>query len=65
MNHVRGGSIKLEMRFLPDVWITCEVCEGKRYQKCLEVNWKGKNIHDILQMPVGEAVKFFANHEKS
>ena len=60
-----GGSIKLEMNFLPDVWITCEVCEGKRYtRECLEVNWKGRNIHDILQMPVGEAVKFFANHRK-
>ena len=60
-----GGSIKLEMNFLPDVWITCDNCEGKRYtRECLEVTWKGKNIHDVLQMPVGEAVEFFANHRK-
>jgi excinuclease ABC subunit A len=60
-----GGSIKLEMNFLPDVWITCDNCEGKRYtRECLEVTWKGKTIHDVLQMPVGEAVEFFANHRK-
>ena len=60
-----GGSIKLEMNFLPDVWITCDVCNGKRYtRETLEVTWKGKNIHDILEMPVGEAVEFFANHRK-
>ena len=60
-----GGSIKLEMNFLPDVWITCDVCNGKRYtRETLEVTWKGKNIHDILEMPVSEAVEFFANHRK-
>lgn len=60
-----GGSIKLEMNFLPDVWITCDICAGKRYtRETLEVTWKGKNIHDILEMPVGEAVEFFANHRK-
>ena len=60
-----AGSIKLEMNFLPDVWITCDVCEGKRYtRECLEVTWKGKTIHDILEMPIGEAVKFFENHRK-
>ncbi len=60
-----GGSIKLEMNFLPDVWITCDVCKGKRYtRETLEVTWKGKNIHDILEMPVSEAVEFFANHRK-
>jgi len=60
-----GGSIKLEMNFLPDVWITCDICQGKRYtRETLEVTWKGKNIHDILEMPVGEAVEFFANHRK-
>ena len=60
-----AGSIKLEMNFLPDVWITCDVCEGKRYtRETLEVTWKGKNIHDILEMPVGEAVVFFENHKK-
>ena len=60
-----GGSIKLEMNFLPDVWITCDICDGKRYtRETLEVTWKGKNIHDILEMPVKEAVDFFANHKK-
>ena len=60
-----AGSIKLEMNFLPDVWITCDVCEGKRYtRECLEVTWKGKTIHDVLEMPIGEAVKFFENHKK-
>ena len=60
-----AGSIKLEMNFLPDVWITCDVCKGKRYtRETLEVTWKGKNIHDILEMPVSEAVEFFANHRK-
>ncbi|MDP6870089.1 MAG: excinuclease ABC subunit UvrA [Candidatus Poseidoniaceae archaeon] len=60
-----GGSIKLEMNFLPDVWITCDICHGKRYtRETLEVTWKGKNIHDILEMPVSEAVDFFSNHRK-
>ena len=60
-----AGSIKLEMNFLPDVWIECDICNGKRYtRECLEVTWKGKTIHDVLQMPVGEAVSFFKNHKK-
>ena len=60
-----GGSVKLEMNFLPDVWITCDICSGKRYtRECLEVLWKGKNIHDILEMPVVEATEFFKNHKK-
>jgi excinuclease ABC subunit A len=60
-----AGSIKLEMNFLPDVWITCDICSGKRYtRETLEVSWKGKTIHDILQMPVNEAEKFFVNHRK-
>jgi excinuclease ABC subunit A len=60
-----AGSIKLEMNFLPDVWIECDICNGKRYtRECLEVTWKGKNIHDVLQMPVGEAVTFFEHHRK-
>jgi excinuclease ABC subunit A len=60
-----AGSIKLEMNFLPDVWITCDICDGKRYtRECLEVMWKGKTIHDILQMPIGQAVNFFENHRK-
>jgi len=60
-----GGSIKLEMNFLPDVWITCDICHGKRYtRECLEVEWRGRTIHDVLQMPVAEAVDFFKNHRK-
>ncbi len=60
-----GGSIKLEMNFLPDVWITCDICDGKRYtRECLEVTWKGRNIHDVLQMPVADAVDFFKHHRK-
>ena len=60
-----GGSIKLEMNFLPDVWITCDICDGKRYtRECLEVTWKGRTIHDVLEMPVAEAVTFFQHHRK-
>ena len=60
-----GGSIKLEMNFLPDVWITCDICNGKRYtRECLEVEWRGRTIHDVLEMPVAEAVEFFKNHRK-
>ena len=60
-----GGSIKLEMNFLPDVWVNCDICHGKRYtRETLEVTWKGRNIHDVLQMPVSEAVMVFANHRK-
>lgn len=60
-----AGSIKLEMNFLPDVWVTCEVCKGKRYtRETLEVEWKGKNIHDILEMSVSEATELFPNHKK-
>jgi len=60
-----GGSIKLEMNFLPDVWVTCEVCKGARYtRETLEVNWKGRTISDILGMSVAEAVDFFANQRK-
>ena len=60
-----GGQIRLEMNFLPDVWITCEQCKGMRYNReTLEVRWRGKNIHDILQMTVSEAADFFQNHPK-
>ena len=60
-----GGSIKLEMNFLPDVWITCDICNGKRYtRECMEVEWRGRTIHDVLEMPVSEAVEFFKNHRK-
>ncbi len=57
-----AGSKKLEMNFLPDVWVTCEVCKGKRYtRETLEVKWRGKTIHDVLEMSVEEACDFFAN----
>ena len=57
-----AGSKKLEMNFLPDVWVTCEVCKGKRYtRETLEVKWRGKTIHDVLEMSVEEACAFFAN----
>ena len=54
------GQIKIEMQFMSDIWITCEVCKGTRYtQKTLEVNYRGKNISDVLKMPVSEALDFF------
>ena len=57
-----AGSTKLEMNFLPDVWVVCDVCKGKRYtRETLEVEWRGKNIHDVLEMNVAEACDFFAN----
>ena len=57
-----AGSMKLEMNFLPDVWVTCDVCKGKRYtRETLEVEWRGKTIHDVLQMSVEEACSFFEN----
>lgn len=56
------GTIKIEMHFLPDVYIPCEVCKGKRYnQETLEVKFKGKNIAEILDMSVEEALRFFGN----
>ncbi|MEW5766289.1 MAG: excinuclease ABC subunit UvrA [bacterium] len=56
------GIIKIEMHFLPDVYIPCEVCKGKRYnQETLEAKYKGKNISDCLEMTVTEAEQFFAN----
>ncbi len=56
------GIIKIEMNFLPDIYVPCEVCGGKRYNReTLEVRYKGKNIYDILDMTVEEAVKFFEN----
>ena len=56
------GIIKIEMHFLPDIYVPCEVCRGKRYNReTLEVHYKGKNIADILDMTVDEAVEFFAN----
>jgi len=56
------GLIKIEMHFLPDVYVPCEVCKGKRFNKeTLEVNYKGKNIADVLDMSVEEALNFFEN----
>lgn len=56
------GIIKIEMHFLPDVYVPCEVCKGKRYNReTLEVTFKGKNIADVLDMTVEEALKFFEN----
>ena len=56
------GIIKIEMHFLPDVYVPCEVCGGKRYNReTLEVRYKGKNIYDVLDMTVEEAVTFFEN----
>lgn len=55
------GIIKIEMNFLPDVYVPCEICHGKRYNsETLEVTYKGKNIAEVLDMTVDEAVKFFA-----
>ena len=54
------GILKIEMHFLPDVYVPCEVCHGKRYNReTLEVKYKGKNIYDVLNMTVEEALKFF------
>lgn len=59
------GIIKIEMHFLPDVYVPCEVCHGKRYNReTLEVKYKGKNISDILDMTVEAGVEFFANIPK-
>ncbi|MGI6649330.1 MAG: excinuclease ABC subunit UvrA [Bacillota bacterium] len=59
------GIIKIEMHFLPDVYVPCEVCKGKRYNReTLEIRYKGKNIADVLDMTVAEAVDFFQNHPK-
>ena len=56
------GIIKIEMHFLPDVYVPCEVCDGKRYNReTLDVKYKGKNIFDVLDMTVEEAVTFFEN----
>ena len=56
------GLIKIEMHFLPDIYVPCEVCKGRRYNReTLEVQYKGKNIYEVLDMTVDEAVDFFAN----
>ena len=57
-----GGLIKIEMHFLPDVYVQCEVCRGRRYNReTLEITYKGKNIADVLDMTVDEAARFFRN----
>lgn len=56
------GIIKIEMHFLPDVYVACDVCRGKRYNReTLEIKYKGKNIVDILEMTINQALKFFEN----
>jgi len=57
------GTIMIEMHFLPDVYVTCDVCKGKRYNReTLEVKYKNKNIYDVLEMTVDEGKKFFENY---
>ncbi|RKQ60640.1 excinuclease ABC subunit A [Thermovibrio guaymasensis] len=59
------GVIKVEMHFLPDVYVTCDVCGGRRFNReTLEITYKGKNIYDVLEMTVEEAMEFFKNHPK-
>lgn len=56
------GVMRVEMHFLPDVFVTCESCRGRRYNpETLEVRWRGKNIYEVLQMTVDEGLEFFAN----
>lgn len=60
-----AGVIRIEMQFLPDVYVDCDVCEGKRYNReTLEVKYKSKSIYEILKMTVEEAVDFFQNHHQ-
>ncbi len=59
------GLIKIEMHFLPDIYVSCEVCKGRRYNReTLEVRYKDKNIHEVLEMTVDEAAEFFENSPK-
>lgn len=59
------GIVKVEMNFLPDVYVPCEVCQGKRYNRdTLEVTYKGKNIYEVLEMTVEEALNYFAHIKK-
>ncbi len=59
------GIVKIEMHFLPDIFVPCEVCKGKRYNReTLEVKYKGKSIYDVLEMTVEEGLKFFENLPK-
>lgn len=59
------GIVRIQMHFMPDVYVSCDVCNGKRYNReTLEVRYKGKNINEVLEMTVDEAVDFFANQPK-
>ena len=59
------GIVRIEMHFLPDIFVPCEVCKGRRYNReTLEVKYKGKSIHDVLEMTVEEALEFFKNVPK-
>ena len=59
------GIVKIEMHFLADIFVPCEVCKGKRYNReTLEIKYKGKNIYDVLEMTVDEGVEFFKHHPK-
>ena len=56
------GQVKIEMHFLPDIYVPCEVCDGARYNReTLQVTYRGKNVHDVLEMTVDEALEFFKN----
>ena len=56
------GLIKVEMHFLPDVYVPCDVCKGQRYNReTLEIRWRGKNIHEVLDMNVEDALRLFQN----
>ena len=58
------GVLKIEMHFLPDVYVPCDVCKGKRYNReTLEVRYNGKNIYDVLEMTIEEALEFFSAHQ--
>ena len=58
------GLLKIEMHFLPDIYVPCEVCKGTRYNReTLDVRYKGKNIHEVLEMTVEEALEFFDTYE--
>jgi excinuclease ABC subunit A len=60
-----AGTRKIEMHFLPDVYVTCDVCKGKRFNKeTLDIRYKGKNIHEVLEMPVEDAADFFSAQPK-
>jgi len=59
------GTIRIEMQFLPDVYVPCEVCKGARYNRdTLEIRFKGKNIAEVLDLPISEALEFFSNQPK-